>query len=235
MINIAIIIPTYNRPWLLEKLIWELYYAARGEIDYVVHYLIFDDHSDRQEEYLRVLGSSQLMGDRQTWITYERMPFNHGRGRFFELWTKMLQAVREEEFEYVVALGDDMKVAPDFFSAAITAFEGYRERDPNVVAMNLFPAMKAGWGHKDYLDGAFIARREFFDLIDWHIPEPQKSRPKNPLASSGIGKFMTNAINDGGGYQIAPNEQVFAAPRAGVASVMFPGRKGETWAKNLQV
>lgn len=211
--EVVVIIPTYNRAELLNKVLQDI----KREIPFAKVF-VFND------------GSEQAYNVPE-WVQYRKMMEHCGKRKFWKLVTYMFKSIKIENFDYVFFLPDDVRLKKGFFKTCLTAYEEIKAKDKRLICLSTGHANNrattACWtGYKPQLisgtvltlrtqwnDLCFMCEREFFDLLDWRIEAMPLSRWEgNPKRSSGVGKYISVNLHKMGRtmYHIAKTQVVFS-------------------------
>ena len=194
MAKTLICITSYNRQESLARLLANLMNDSRpGEVDIIV----FDDRSDDgTAELLQRVGKLA----RHTIATTHR-----GKAGFWHTFQDIFDYIKNAEpYDYYMILPDDVLPCADFVNKAIQAFDesGCICLSPLLTNRSLLPGISR-WGNKPierkpwgylthYFDCCGIMRREFFEVLNWHMMEILPSA--DPYRSSGVGRQITTRL-----------------------------------------
>jgi len=225
MVDLVIIITTYNRPALLLDLLKDLH----RELDCEYKIKIYNDHST--EDYSKV---KDFLKDNINNYEYIYTHKRHNRFRFWELHQRMYAEMVGEDFKYFIQLLDDMRLVKGFYKKAVEQFEACGAGILNImlpIALNTLlqkercPFYHVGdmkFWRKKWNDLCFITTRDYFENIGWTCPAIPAGRWKvNPNASSGVGTALTHAYK--GDIVIVGRSLL---QHTGQQSQMKPHRKG---------
>jgi hypothetical protein len=225
MYDFIILMPTFNRSSFVEAIVKQLKQEAK-ECGYTILHCLADDGSDFRFHPYKEL--AKKWSEPYYRIQHERNFKNFGRKGFWKTWNVLFGMAQKEEWQYAIALPDDCVLCIDFLGRVSAHFEAiYKNRDGRAVAMNLRVSAKRNWLKNRWVDGAFVARREFFQVLDWKMKPVAgtwfdgTSRNRNP-ASSGVGKQMSDRMAASQQYRIARVRNVSFIKTTGADSVMFP-------------
>ncbi|MEN9578823.1 MAG: hypothetical protein RJA70_1832 [Pseudomonadota bacterium] len=195
---ITVAIPTFNRPEMLARLVAQLDEAAKC---FRVRLVIFDDGSNPPVEKSRLTGTHF---ESVEIFRYE----NHGKKKYWQLVNIIFDKLSTIASEYYVYLGDDLEVAPEFFSQVV--FNWVSIKDPQKVSLNLLrDARLKSWTNFERIDVKFgdfaVSRTQWLDMImvfdrrllEYRLePVPATRWSNNPLLSSGVGAQLSSRLND---------------------------------------
>lgn len=221
-LDYLILTPTYNRAPMLNEVITHLD-NERRQHELAIQHVIVDDCSENQREYAELVSHWQEQGYT---LTYLRNEINCGRDEFWKVWTRLLDYTKRQEFNYGVAVSDDLILCRDFLKRSSRNFDFLREQDERCIAMNLLCLHPRNWGLDRYVDGAFIAVKRFFQLLKFGIkPIPKehfRGSQERENRSSGVHKQISQRIAQSG-WKIAPvTGNSFCMVRGDNGSVLFP-------------
>lgn len=195
---IYVLIPTYNRPNLLKKLLSNLRKQAKG---YDVEYLVLEDAGKGED----IIGADYF---------HIKSKHHYGKKEFWKVINGLFQMVLwRERIDYVIMIADDMQICDNFFDRAIEQYEGIK--DDKKICLSLFMPKgrenKANWTcvkstlvefgqnkyyHTQWNDLCFIAKKDFLQALNFKINPIDKRRWDNaPLISSGVGQQISNRLH----------------------------------------
>ncbi len=179
--KITVIIPTYNRPDMLNDLLKQIN-EEREDYDLTVQ--VYNDGSDLR---YAIPGYD--------FLDYYRFDENAGKRNY---WRRVNTAFRRrEKAHYYIMLADDMRICKNFFSEAINQYNDIEH--PHKICLNLLKDERkenwTGFKRKDlgdhYLtqwnDLCFIATEKFFNIIPGVYSIDPNRWNENPLYGSGVG------------------------------------------------
>lgn len=192
--KLCILITTYNRQQPLELLLSDIRHY-RQHYDLTV------------KVYIDGCTYSQMQwGDCIQAYQYEK---NHGKQLYWSMIDDIFHDLRTESFDYILQFPDDIRLTPNAIPDAIIQFEAID--DPEKVCLNLkrdhrqqcwtgieskkvqfrhMTLWKTGW-----VDMLYLANRQFFKTLDYHIDPILRSRwQKNPRLSSGVGAQISHRL-----------------------------------------
>lgn len=200
--KILFLIATCERPERLRQLLCQIYALSPLPIEVCV----VDDASTRDydiaKRYIKELGG---------W--YCQLDERHGKRRYWEVVDLLFKSAYNQEFDYVFKLDDDVVLHPQAIESAIQMFDTIsKHQDKRVLNMwvdhranqrvwtNVTPTVerigsqmfrKVGW-----IDGGnWMANRRVLEILDWSCPEPPEKWWERPGDSSGVGKYLSVALN----------------------------------------
>jgi len=151
------------------------------------------------------------------------MATNHGKKGYWKLCTYAMQVIRDNSnFNYFVKLDDDGRLVDRFFDKCCHIWESIH--DPRKICLNFRVDSREGkrvWTNfvpqKKYFNGIPVYRSQwvdmdffvpfqFFSTLGYEIPKPPDQRWRNPLISSGTGKYISNRLHKMG-YSLYLTEQ----------------------------
>lgn len=185
--RICVLIFTYDRGPQLRRLLSDII-ATRGAHDVDVY--VFDDGTPRPSR------ECQELVRREGWVW--RTCEHHGKKRFWELVTDAYGFLRTLEYDTFISLPDDARLAAGFFDHAVRMWESL---EPRAVCLSVWrdprdycwtgqtprdagEVRETGW-----VDGAFIADRDYFDVRI--RPITSGFWDVNPKRGSGVGQRIT--------------------------------------------
>jgi len=235
--QILVVTPTRNRVPQLERQLKQLKPMALQGPWYVEHLVINDGSFEYITEY-RLLRERFHEGNRYR-MWYFRYQSPHGRDRYWQMWNDILTWIRERAFTYCIVLADDLMLCPNFLNNAVRYLQWHRNHSARYHCANLFARFPKNWGTTQYVDGAFICTRQFWDDLEWIIEPVDKMRFKRrPFVSSGVWQQVTHRMAKGR-VQIAPLVPVSLVKPQECDSIMFNPqefarrRKSRPWISNF--
>lgn len=166
-VDFLILIPTYRRPHLFDQLVREIHtQASEAVINYRI--ITVDDCSgpDMTQAYNETVRSLEAEGVK---ISFMRMSQNCGRKEQYKVFNRLLGTAKQYRFRYAIYMADDLMLCDNFFERVSTQIEWEQAQDHTVCAMNIFSTFPVNWGVPQYVDGAFVANRVFFETFGWSM------------------------------------------------------------------
>jgi hypothetical protein len=202
MLDVCVLITTFERPDLLLDLLHDLDREARGPLCLSVR--VYDDASGA--DYGEVRGYLRERG----WV-YVRADQGHGRARYREWMSRVFQDLRGVDARFYLKLDDDLRLCRDFLPRLLEAWE--RIPDPDKASLNPLRDRsrvdQPCWtrqapvpmGHVDrtgWVDGIFLCQRRLFEVIDFRVPPVPDWWSNRPDRGSGFGWAVSHALLDAG-------------------------------------
>jgi hypothetical protein len=160
---------------MLTKLLKQIEEQCEGKTYKIV---VVDDHST-DHRY------NNLSFDFNN-VKHIRNSKNQGIKNFNITISKLLKESEQINYDVSVFLADDLQLSENFIKYLDASFHEH-----NLKALNLFLFKKeiyTNWGCVDWVDGAFAIKKEYFDLVNYTLPNPNKN---NTLESSGLWRIFT--------------------------------------------
>jgi hypothetical protein len=200
--RVQIIIPTYNRPNELRRLLSQIDSEAPG-FEVSVH--IYDDGSSEPiyVEWPSYPNIASLSVSRSA---------NHGKRRYWELVRRALSALRSTNADYFYYLADDVQLVPNFFERSINLWD--RIPDGRKVSLHLLLDQREGkpcWTSyqphlvdtpqgkvykSQWVDMLMMFNRRFLEELDYRIdPVDPRRWDKDPHLSSGVGMQISRRLH----------------------------------------
>lgn len=201
MKKIQIIINTYKRKAMLERLLFEIAACSRG---YSIDIFIQDDGGDMPPIDIKLPQNVKL--------TVRRHRYNNGKAGYWLLVNIALSRLRAARYDYVIMLPDDVTLAKDFFTQAISQWEDiadpkkiclsllldkgregqrcWTNEQPRIVLFGERRYWKTQWN-----DLCFIAGPRLISALNGRIKNIPVSASSQNGKSSGVGKQITNRLN----------------------------------------
>jgi glycosyltransferase involved in cell wall biosynthesis len=222
MVNLALIIITYNRPGLLLDLLGDI----KKQMPWA-KIRVYDDCST--VDYTPVIAFLEKNFDD---YSFKTMPFNHGKERWWLLHQKIYTDLRGEVFTYYMQLTDDMRLVDKFYPEVIDQFNRCGAGALNIYLTKVLDGklrsgstkLINGFWQINWIDGAFITRREFFEKIGFTCPWLPEARFIKKNVSSGVGTALTNLYKSRGGRAVLVSRSLLI--HKGYKSEMRPDRRG---------
>jgi len=205
--RIIVVIPTFNRPKLLLKLLRQI--KQMRPVGTCV--FINDDYSSA--DYAEVCPFIES----HEWITFHRHSWNYGKKEFWQTINEFLAEAKMCRVEYMIALQDDNKLCSNFFVELFAVWNAIRNK--NKAALNIvvddLPRTKIGqWGAPPpkrlrygnaevddcgWFDGEWMMNRAGLEAVNYTITPIPKNRWKgHPARSAGDGEQLSRRIRKAG-------------------------------------
>lgn len=177
-------ITTFNRKEEVENLVRQVQEVFTGKI------IVFDDGSKERPE----LSGCELI----------RYSHNHGKTRYYQLFTDIFQLLKRNTFERVWFLPDDVEIHPDLFTETLRLWNAIKDERKICISFGhthnrhydecwtRFKPIKMGevvltnWN-----DLCFMAERNFFELLNFEIERPLIGYD---FRSSGVGRHISRTL-----------------------------------------
>lgn len=197
----VVTIMTYERPAELLDLLQDL--VREAEAGQNVQVRVFDDASTLDYSAVRALLHAR------GW-EYQRAAARHGKSGFHRWVTHSWQGLREVGAKTMLAfLQDDVRLCSRFLERAGAAFHALPERDRatlNVLVdgrrrlvpcwTNTTPRRVGAADRTQWVDGLFVADREFLQALGFAVPTVDATRwDRDPSRSSGVGEAISRALH----------------------------------------
>ena len=189
-LNIHIAIPTYNRPEFLLTLIKQIYEYRK---DFNLSIFIYNDCST--EDYSDI--EHFISKSNNVIFEYKINEKNFGREFYSLTYNNIFNDIKDKNADYYIQIPDDVEIVDDFFNRAIKTIIQTKEEVINIFTIKKLTRRfvklkikKVIIGNNEYwesgwIDGAYIAKKSFFEKIGYHIDIVNKSRWKNKNLGSG--------------------------------------------------
>lgn len=201
--KLSISITTYNRPNILLAQLKELQRQLEAG-HYEAEILVTNDGSVRKytkvQQYLKAMPFQ---------TRYDRFTSNQGKQGHWRIVNHIFSWHRKREFDLVLYLQDDCVLHRDFLTELITQWQSIKNKEkvclnyileksrlgckvwtpvyPRVYNYGQYRLYRTGW-----FDLHFLANREFFEVLNWHVhPIPQTRWADDPTLSSGVGRQLS--------------------------------------------
>lgn len=191
-IDVVITITSYNRLKLLEILLQQI---DTQKTKYSYKIILLNDGST-DESYKEVGFTNKYKN-----LIYLENESNNGRELFWKTINKVLDTVKNIETDYVINIPDDFYLCDDFIDNVVTFFKKY-EHEYDAMSYNRIhetsekQKYSLNWGYKNWVDGADIYKKDFFECFNFKIDEIDKERfVDNSTAGSGVWAWVTRQIN----------------------------------------
>lgn len=180
-------ITTYNRPESLLKIIKQIILED-------VTIAIYDDCSDVC--YKKVI--EFLLKSNKNFI-FKSNKHNLGKKGFSTTYNNIFKDISESDSTYFIQIPDDIILIPDFFYRATSQLNEIGEPVLNIATSSFHTHKYIKLGKKKekigehyywtdvYVDGAYIAKKEFFKIIGYHIEKMVRNWKRYPQLGSGTG------------------------------------------------
>ncbi|MBA1158171.1 glycosyltransferase family 2 protein [Microvirga mediterraneensis] len=200
--RVHVIVPTYNRPNELRRLLSQIDRESPG-FEVSVH--VYDDGSSEPAyvEWSSYPNIASLSVSRSA---------NHGKKRYWELVHRILSTVRSTNGDYFYYLADDVQLVPKFFERSIALWDGIR--DSQKVSLHLLLDQREGqpcWTNyqphvvdtpqgkvykSQWVDMLMMFNRRFLEELEYRIDAVDPGRwNKDPNLSSGVGMQISRRLH----------------------------------------
>jgi len=234
--KIAVLITTHNRPQMLLQMLHGIQ-KMKGDHQ-VVTFVITDGP---QENYDQVFQYAHLHPLDVVSYTY---PEHCGKRFYCKLINRLYNMVRNfdygYQFDYFIQIPDDIGLCDNFFNEAVSQFDAIQ--DSKTICLNLLNdgREQPGWtgfkheektfGNNKYLktqwvDMCFIAKRDYFDALQWNIQNVNLSWSGDEKRSSGVGLQISQRLNDFGRSMYLVSRSLVS--HGGHVSQMHPNHRKE--------
>lgn len=200
--KIKILIPSFNRPKELARLLAQIDEQAR---DHFVSVSVFDDGSKTP---VRLNASKYKNIDELTVTRFS----NHGKRLYWKLVDSIFYAQKCSIFDHYYFLADDIMLVDKFFNKSISLWNDIADiykvglnlildqRECDVCWTNYPPHLVVYGDTKVYrcqwLDMVMMFDRSLLESLNFRIKEVPSTRWDNdPLRSSGVGEQISHALN----------------------------------------
>ena len=186
--NIAFLIPTYNRPRSLLEIVQKIH--KLGDV------YILDDCSDKDLTFLAKYN-----------VKYFSNEVHKGKERFFETVTDLFYLMANTEYDYYFFMPDDLIPVDDFHIKAIYTWN--KIDDTRKICLNIYldqsrykkacwtdfiPRDKGAAWLTNWVDMCFMCEAKFFKMIGYKIPKPSINWKVTPSMSSGVGRYISKYL-----------------------------------------
>lgn len=200
--RVQVIVPTYNRPKELQRLLSQINSEASG-FEVSVH--IYDDGSSEPVyvEWTSYPNIASLSVSRSA---------NHGKKRYWELVRRALSALQSTNADYFYYLADDVQLVPNFFKRSVHLWTGIQDR--HKVSLHLLLDQREGkpcWTNyqphlvdtprgkvykSQWVDMLMMFNRRFLEELEYRIdPVDPRRWDKDPHLSSGVGMQISRRLH----------------------------------------
>lgn len=200
--RVQIIIPTFNRPKELHRLLSQINTEA-AKYDVSVH--LYDDGSSEPAcvEWNTYPNIASLSVSRSA---------NHGKKRYWQLVNRVFASMRVIDADYFYYLADDVQLVPKFFERTIRLWEGIP--DAHKVSLHLLLDQREGkpcWTKyqphfvdtpvgkvykSQWVDMLMMFDRRFLEELEFRIDPVDPHRWDNdPHLSSGVGMQISRRLH----------------------------------------
>lgn len=179
------VITTFDRKQEVENLVRQVQEVFTGKI------IVFDDGS----QVSPVLNGCDL-------VRYHQ---NHGKTKYYQLFTDIFQLLKRNKFERVWFLPDDVEIKPDLFTETLRLWNSIKDERKICISFGhthnrhydecwtRFKPVKISeeivltqWN-----DLCFMAERNFFELLNFEIERPLSGYD---FRSSGVGRHISRTL-----------------------------------------
>ncbi|WP_262027452.1 glycosyltransferase [Microvirga sp. Mcv34] len=200
--RVHVIVPTYNRPNELRRLLSQIDREAPG-FEVSVH--VYDDGSSEptQVEWSSYAHIASLSISRST---------NHGKKKYWKLVHRALSTLRSTNSDYFYYLADDVQLVPKFFERTIGIWNEIKDR--HKVSLHLLLDQREGkpcWTNyqphlvetpqgkvykSQWVDMLMMFDRRFLEELEYRIDPVDPGRwDKDPHLSSGVGMQISRRLH----------------------------------------
>ncbi len=203
--TLHVTVTTYRRPAMLQTLLQDLVDQSMG------FRLLIDVYDDASPDDLDAI--CELPN-----VTLHRRTENGGKQGFWHLIHTAFQRIRAIDADYYLSLQDDIRIPDGALHSAIASLDALVEFDEACDCLNLLldesRIGKACWTgfkpkkrtiakqefwHSQWTDMLFVARRSFFEMLNFEIAPIHPRRWRNdPTRSSGVGEQISRRLVDAG-------------------------------------
>lgn len=192
---IQIVIPTYQRPDMLKRLLVQLF-KQKTKQEFKIN--IYDDGS--QLDNWEVVKSYP--------VKYIKFEYNHGRVNWWRFVNFIFNQMQEIDFEYYIMLNDDVEVDENFIEETVRVWKGIN--DERKICLNLLldkqregkpcwtgfkPILKGEVWQTQWTDSNFLCTKRFFKSLKYSLREvSHEFLLGKPLRSSGVGKQISERM-----------------------------------------
>jgi len=204
MKKIIVIINTYERPELLLRLLNNIYDQKKG---FDIHLRIYNDKSI--SNYKNVI--SFLRDKFPDKAHYYLTDVHHGKQYYWKITNFSYNKIKNEQFDYVIQLPDDVQLVPNFFKTTIKQFDSINDDDK--ACLNILndrsrygasfwtpvKAEKIKFGknifwHTGWVDMCFISSKNYFKTLDYEIYPVDIAWSSSQKLSSGVGMQISQRL-----------------------------------------
>lgn len=187
--DFCIVITTYNRSEMLEKLLDEIHNKKKN---LKILVMIFDD------------GGTEEIKIKHPYQKKITLYPNNGKRKYYRIINASFNIIKNISSEYFIYLPDDVSLIDNFFDETKRIYESIHS--PNKICLSIltdgrinrtnwtdFESIDFGEFYKtQWNDLCFIAKKNFFESLDYKIlPITPKRWEKNPNLSSGVGQQIS--------------------------------------------
>lgn len=219
--KLALMLPTYNRAALLYDFIRRL----QDLLDL-----------DKFDPWLYIIddGSHVTQKRENQWVvkrltiphTFYIEDKNNGRDNHWKLFNRFCDMIKPTEFDYAIMFADDLYLCDHFFERVLHHFDFLLEQDSTFVAFAYLASWPKNWRKPEFIDGAFVAKRELFEFLGWKIPKMPhrvlRDDKGQRLPTAGFYKYITYKVGTSGDVRIAPMCPISYAKVLNVQSQLLP-------------
>ena len=244
--RIAIYITTYNRPFLLEKLLRDI---DNNSKEYLVDVYIYDDCSSK--DYSDVIEFVKS----KKWNFFESKK-NCGKEKFYVIFNKMFRHAKKDfdgfnrspsipSPKYYFFLQDDISLVENFFDKSISIWNSLppenlcslslmvdKNRVNSTCWTGVYPYCVGQAHDTGWVDCIFMCKSLMLKKLNWEIESIPKSRwRKNTNLSSGVGQQISKRLFENSLKMYRSKDNLIF--HNGDESMMNPNRKylikGHVW------
>jgi hypothetical protein len=192
--NVCFMITTFNRSDSCRQIVESI--LPYGDV------FILDDASTQDYSWVKKLN-----------VNYRKNKINGGKKMYWQTVTALWSFVKpkSKQYKYFFMIPDDMQPVNNIVQRSLKIWRSIH--DKSKICLNLYtdkgrlnltcwtnkPAVVYSNARKtQWVDMAFMAERNFFDLFSWKIPEIILNWKAFPNRSSGVGRYISLALNTSG-------------------------------------
>ena len=197
MNKLLILIPTYDRPEMLLRLLKQINSYSHK---YTIAVICVNDGSKKNYKGVENYLQSQFKEHH-----YSKIKENQTKLGFWKIVNLLFNNAKKIQFDYIFQISDDLTLCIAFFDKAISIYENINNDKKiclNLLSLNEMQLQPAWSGMRkninagevylsNWVDNAFVATSKFMDILDYYIFETKNTHNQ---ISSGVGKQVTQRI-----------------------------------------